>query len=247
MSFLLWLLGIIGLAPAAQAQPEQQISAPEIYSCVDTGRTTRASTQSTWATVKDTPYDVMSDDSLWKYVSPDIWLDNVEYVPADLVRIDNLEYIDVRNNEWKLRRDAASAIADLAQAFHKEFGKSLVIVSSYRGYTYQKDLLAWYSAKMGTWRAQGLSAKPWHSEHQLWLAVDVFNTSTDGEDGYKNYFSWMRANAHAFGWTQSYQKWQSTDGYVREPWHWRYVGIPLATYLWKHKITFSEYVNTIGN
>ena len=52
----------------------------------------------------------------------------------------------------------------------------------------------------------------------------------------------MRAHAHEFGFTQSYQKGVDVDGYIIEPWHWRYVGKDLATYLWENKMTFSQYV-----
>ena len=52
----------------------------------------------------------------------------------------------------------------------------------------------------------------------------------------------MRAHAHEFGFTQSYQKGIDVDGYVVEPWHWRYVGVELAGYLWENKMTMSEYV-----
>jgi zinc D-Ala-D-Ala carboxypeptidase len=241
MSFLFWLLGLVWLKAVPETKAEQSIPVSEIYACIESGSVSTPQ-HHTWATVKDSAYDIVSDDSLRKYVGPDVGLNDITYVPQDLVSIDNIPNIEVRSNEGKLRKEAAEALSDLAQAFHKEFGKPLVIVSSYRGYAYQKSLLAWYIAKMWTGRAQWLSAKPWHSEHQLWLAIDVFNTSTDTEDGYKSYFSRLRAHAHAYGWTQSYQKWQSTDGYVREPRHWRYVGVNLASYLWKHKMTFSEYL-----
>jgi LAS superfamily LD-carboxypeptidase LdcB len=123
-----------------EAKAEQSIPVPEIYACIESEKVEMP--QNTWAIIKDTPYDIVSDDSLWKYVSPDVSLSNISYVPLSLIRIDNITYVDVRNNEGKLRKEAASALADLAKAFHQEFGKSLVIVSSYRGYTYQKNLLA---------------------------------------------------------------------------------------------------------
>ncbi len=74
--------------------------------------------------------------------------------------------------------------------------------------------------------------------------MDVFSASSDADfrKGYGPYFEWMRMHAHEYGWTQSYQKGRAVDGYVVEPWHWRYVGVELASYLAKNKMTFSEYV-----
>lgn len=196
-------------------------------------------------TVEQKPaYDFESDLSFQKYVSPDSSLLDEQYVPPELVKLDKIGSgnIVVKGNDGKLRIQAASALADLAAAFNKQFSKPLVVVSSYRWYAYQKNLLAWYKEKYGAGRAQWFSAKPWHSEHQLGLAVDLFNASTAWQDGYKNDFEWMRANAHNYGFTQSYQKWIAIDGYVVEPRHWRYVGIDLATYLWLNKMTLAEYV-----
>jgi zinc D-Ala-D-Ala carboxypeptidase len=189
-------------------------------------------------------YDFDTDSSLHKFVSPFSSLQNELYVPQELVSITKVWWgnIVVKNNDGKLRSDAASALADLAVAFHQQFSKPIIVVSSYRSYGYQKNLLAWYTEKVWAWRAGVFSAKPGHSEHQLGLAIDLFNASTDGIDGYKNDLAWMRDNAHLYGWTQSYQKWVGVDGYIVEPWHWRYVGNELATYLWENKMTFTEYV-----
>ena len=197
------------------------------------------------STVEQKPaYDFENDISIHKYVSPYSSLLDEQYVPPEMVDLEKVGgwNIVVQNNEGKLRREASSALADLAAAFSKQFSKPLVVVSSYRGYAYQKKLLAWYKEKFGVWRAQWFSAKPWHSEHQLGLAIDVFNTTTDGSSWYWDYFTWLRMNAHTFWWTQSYQKGVDVDGYIVEPWHWRYVWVELATYLFNNKMTFSEYV-----
>ena len=195
--------------------------------------------------VKQRPlYDFDTDSSLYKFVAPFSSLQNEQYVPPELVRLETVGWgnIVVKNNDGKLRSEAASALAELAAAFNKQFSKPLVVVSSYRGYAYQKNLLAWYKEKYGAGRANTFSAKPGFSEHQLGLAVDLFNASTEWGDWYKDDFAWMRAHAHEFGFTQSYQKGIDVDGYVVEPWHWRYVGVELAGYLWENKMTMSEYV-----
>jgi hypothetical protein len=53
-------------------------------------------------------------------------------------------------------------------------------------------------------------AQPGYSEHQLGLAVDVFDASNEKEftsnSNYRKYVKWLQNNAHIYGWTQSYQK-----------------------------------------
>ena len=105
-------------------------------------------------------YDFDTDASVYKYVSPTVVLKNTQYIPPDLVSLEKIQWVEVRNNEGKLRSEAASALADVAQAFYKTFGKSLVVVSSYRGYEYQKKLVDGYISTMGTGRAYALSAIP---------------------------------------------------------------------------------------
>jgi D-alanyl-D-alanine carboxypeptidase len=141
-----------------------------------------------------------------------------------------------------LRREAVTALQDMAKDFFSVFGAPISIVSSYRSYWYQTHLFSSYREKYGEARARGFSAKPWYSEHQLWLAIDIFDLSSQQWWKKEKYFQRMRANAHTYGRTQSYQKWLAVDGYIVEPRHWRYVWVDLATYLRENKMTFGEYV-----
>jgi D-alanyl-D-alanine carboxypeptidase len=90
-----------------------------------------------------------------------------------------------------------------------------------------------------------LCAKAGHSEHQSWYAIDFYSASTQaewmGSNTLKKYFDWLNANAHVYGFTNTYRKWVEVDGYQPEPWHWRYVGEPLARYLKQHDLTFAEF------
>jgi zinc D-Ala-D-Ala carboxypeptidase len=190
-------------------------------------------------------YDLWSDASLQRYVSPKDGLHVAAYKPKDLVSIEGIPHVVVQNNQGELRREAAEALTRMAHDFATIFsGKDIVIVSSYRGFAYQEKLLEGYIKKLWETLAYGLSALPGHSEHQLGLAIDVFSASSDADfrKGFGPYFDRMRAYAHTYGWTQSYQKGRDIDGYVVEPWHWRYVGVELATYLSDNQMTFGEYV-----
>lgn len=72
-----------------------------------------------------------------------------------------------------------------------------------------------------------LCAPPGHSEHQLGLAVDLFDASTKAEylsnPTYVSYVDWLEENAYKYGYHMSYQNGVEIDQYEAEPWHWRYL------------------------
>ena len=81
-----------------------------------------------------------------------------------------------------------------------------------------------------------VSAKPGSSEHQTGLTLDVSSESVgcaleesfgDTSDG-----KWLAKNCHKYGFIIRYPKDKTKiTGYSYEPWHIRYVGRKLATYL----------------
>jgi D-alanyl-D-alanine carboxypeptidase len=80
--------------------------------------------------------------------------------------------------------------------------------------------------------ANKFSADQGYSEHQLATAFDF--TTPEIHDMIIGYdktaaYTWMTANAYKYGFILSYPPHNSY--YVYEPWHWRFVGIALATYL----------------
>lgn len=181
-----------------------------------------------------------TDESLYRFVSRDTPLRDADYVPSPLMPIAG-EYIDEAGRVWYLRSDARQALGDMARVFQDEFGTPLIVISGYRSAAYQRKL--WERPNYCT---ETLCALPWRSEHQLWLAVDLFDATTDEafnqNTKYRKYVSWLKENAHLYGWHQSYQKWVWIDGYMVEPWHWRYVWIDMATRLHNLGWTYTEYV-----
>jgi D-alanyl-D-alanine carboxypeptidase len=82
--------------------------------------------------------------------------------------------------------------------------------------------------------AEKLSARPGHSEHQLGLAADF---SAKGQGcvimvcfGKTEAGIWLAENAHAYGFILRYPKgYRTITGFQYEPWHFRYVGVELAS------------------
>lgn len=187
--------------------------------------------------IEDKLFDFKSDSSITKYVSPNISFEKINYIPDDLVPIFGEYLIDSKWNQT-LRKEAFEKLDELSRDFYNNFWTKLSIVSAYRSYEKQVIIKSW-------WCSDLFCAKAWHSEHQSWLAFDMFETTTKDEflskPYLKNYFEWMSKNAHKYGFHNSYQKWREIDWYEIEPWHWRYVWKELSQYLYEEKITFSQF------
>jgi D-alanyl-D-alanine carboxypeptidase len=71
-----------------------------------------------------------------------------------------------------------------------------------------------------------------YSEHQLGTTVDFSTSEFNGNASlfYKTKaYQWLVDNAYKYGFVLSYPK--NNKYYIYEPWHWRFVGIKLATTL----------------
>ena len=118
---------------------------------------------------------------------------------------------------------------------------ALYILSGYRSFGTQSKLKSRYSVTYGAGTANQFSADQGYSEHQLGTTVDFITTGIGGQlyDFNKtNAYKWLEENAHEYGFTLSYP--EKNGYYIFEPWHWRFVGIKLATNLYKQKKNFHD-------
>ena len=179
------------------------------------------------------------DSSLLRFVSKTTPLSNIKYIPTDLVSISG-SMINQAGRSSLLRLEARNALWNMGAAFEKKFWVPLIVVSGYRSAVYQQRL--WDLGRC----TDSLCAPPGYSEHQLGLAVDIFDASSEAEfktnPTYRKYVQWLWENAHLYGWTQSYQKWVEVDEYEVEPWHYRYLGVNIATRLRNLGWTYTEFV-----
>lgn len=160
------------------------------------------------------------------------------YIPNDLESI-NLEF--ACENKY-LRKEAKEAFEEMVKSAKKE-GLTILAVSTFRNYEYQEKLYNNYVNDLGKFRADIASARAGHSEHQTGLAVDVSDISLDYDNFEKtNEFLWMRENSYKYGFILRYPKAKyDITGFKYEPWHYRYVGISTAKYIYKNNITLEEY------
>ena len=238
---LVALLGVFGLvgaacsgtgAPPSSTPSEATAPPPAVRATVTASPGQGASVPST---TPDPPLPVLSrTDALPS-----------GYVPDDLVLLD-ASLLAPGYGGLRLVAPAAQALAEMLRAAAGD-GVILRTVSAYRSFEEQSVIHQRAVERSGTERAERISAKPGHSEHQLGTTVDLSAASvawrlsaslaTTAEG------AWLDAHAHEYGFALSYPAGaEDVTGYAFEPWHARYIGRdhaarwksggqPLITYL----------------
>ncbi len=160
------------------------------------------------------------------------------YIPNDLVVLET-NYSKENKIVRKLVKDNIISLIDDAS----DLGYYLNVTSGYRNFDYQNSLFEYYSNEYSLNYALNSSAKPGHSEHQTGLAIDIEGSNFDYDD-FENAkeFNWMINNCHKYGFILRYPLGKEhITGFKYEPWHYRYVGIDVATYIMENNITLEEY------
>ena len=176
---------------------------------------------------------------------------DLNYVPSDLIVTDNNEnnfhqYID-SNQKPMISASIYPFFLKMQQAALNE-GYHIIIDSGYRSSKYQQEVWDNMVKKRGLEYTKKSVAIPGSSEHQSGLAFDIAYF-VDGKYCDGNHITieqpetnWLFQNAHRFGFILRYpQGKEDITGFKFEPWHYRFVGIELATLLFNEKITLEEY------
>lgn len=140
-----------------------------------------------------------------------------------------------------LTGETKSAFQAMSAAARAE-GLNIYISSGFRSYSVQKNLYNTYVRRDGTEKADTYSARAGHSEHQTGLAVDV-NIVSDAFIGTPEAV-WLADRCYQYGFILRYPDGKTDEtGYKYEPWHFRYVGVDLATKLYNggNWITMEDY------
>lgn len=155
---------------------------------------------------------------------------NNDFVPETLVDVSNWysyagnKITEETYNQYKLMFNAA-----------KKENLTIIINDSYRTFENQKE--SW--DKFG----DDYAARAGHSEHHTGLAVDVVSPSSNGDtfEQTKEY-AWLQEHAHEYGFILRYPKDKEyITGYAYESWHYRYLGVDLATKVYNSGLTYDEY------
>lgn len=126
-------------------------------------------------------------------------------------------------------------------------GIELMLSSAYRSVSDQQALYESFVAKQGQAMADLYVAKPGTSEHHTGLSIDFATASAPCQsDSDKCSLSvaaadWLLENGPTYGFIQRYPEGkQPLTGVAFEPWHYRYLGVPLAQAVAASGLTYDE-------
>jgi len=164
---------------------------------------------------------------------------NENYAPAHITEIPT-EYAYSSSRTEKFMSEAWPYLKLMLDSA-KSNNIKLYVKSAYRSFSEQQSLKSYYTVTFGAGSANSFSADQGYSEHQMGTTADFITTGLEGQlNGFDKTeaYKWMQENAYKFGFILSYP--EGNDYYVYEPWHWRFVGVKLATYLYNNKIDFYD-------
>jgi D-alanyl-D-alanine carboxypeptidase len=172
-----------------------------------------------------------------------------DYVPGDLVPLQDYRVPTLGSDVLRLRREAAENLGHLVEGAAAD-GEELVVASAYRSYEEQRlsheRLMSVYGAD-----ADGMSAAPGHSQHQLGTAIDFTNAAA----GYQVWmpfaqtsaYWWLEHHAWEHGFVLAYPRGKEEQtGYQWEPWHYRYVGVEDAKRLEESNLSLQAFLEREG-
>lgn len=187
--------------------------------------------------------DYSTPDSIWTLLSKTHPV-SIDYVPANLKIPNVMTRTDKSDLERSIRSDVEQPMINMFTAASAS-GYQLMIGSGYRSAALQATYFNSLASSVGETAANQSIAKPGQSEHQTGLAADITTVSrncyldncfADTSDG-----QWLANNSYKYGFILRYPKdKEAITGYQYESWHFRYVGIDLATALHDSGLTLDE-------
>lgn len=229
-----------------------------------TSAITESSSQASMGSAEDAQEQAAVSDEVNEENFPTVSLDDWSLVlvgPSNKIEKEIAQKdLGKLSNGYLVDQRIVSAYEKLADAA-KAAGHPLAMVSAYRSVAYQEEI---FNANVNTLMSQGHTkeeairitkltfTEPGYSEHHTGLAVDVVD-----QDWYQNHTGellnegfgdtdggkWLQAHAREYGFIIRYPKGKHDITQIDyEPWHLRYVGVEVATYIEEHEMTFEEFL-----
>ena len=173
-----------------------------------------------------------------------------DYVPENLIITDNNEnnFHNYKDASLKpmISADIMSYFAAMQNAALDAGLRKIIVDSGYRSFEYQKVVFDKSVAEKGIDETFRSVAIPGSSEHQTGLAIDIaymdngvyIENTSDSDPEIK----WLKENAYKFGFILRYpEEKEDVTGFKYEWWHYRFIGVEMATILYAENITLDEY------
>ena len=182
------------------------------------------------------------------------------YAPKDLVKVPSkhadggIKWAVKPKDGQRLRKECAEALCAMNQAIRDdapEYGyRDLYLKSAYRSYSTQKTMYN-NRLKKNHGKDDGWVSQPGASDHQTGLGCDVVpknwaNKAMNDKMMKEPECQWMAEHCYEFGFIIRYpEDKQDITEINTEPWHLRYVGIPVATYIWEKNLCLEEFTEEL--
>ena len=179
-----------------------------------------------------------TDPELLKKYSKVYFL-NEHYIPISLSDV-GISFRSTKSNNYKVHSNILPYVEKMITAGNTD-GVAILVQSAYRSFADQAVLKSNYKITYGAGTANKFSADQGYSEHQLGTAIDFTTLKTSGVlEGFDKTpeYKWLTDNAYKYGFVISYPA--GNKYYKYEPWHWRFVGVALATKLHENGIYFYD-------
>lgn len=205
------------------------------------------------AQVGDSPidiptYDMFKPGNLWALVSKDRTLKGeAGYTLVDIP----IAHGDAEK-PMKIARNISNELQKLVNAAEAD-GEALMVSSAYRSLDEQRQILDEFVATQGEAAAATYVLPPGASEHHTGLSVDFSSVSDEcANDSYdcslsQSSAAWLAEHATRYGFILRYpDNKRPITGVGYEPWHYRFVGKPLARAMASTDLTFDEVITQIA-
>ena len=179
----------------------------------------------------------------WNLIVVNAWNELPEDYSVELTELSNGQKVDSRIYPY---------LQEMFDAAREE-GVYPVVREGYRTAEEQQEIL---EDRIQTYINQGYSrsraektAKEWvaipgTSEHQLGIAVDINADKTKCSND--EVYTWLAENAYKYGFILRYPMGkQEITGTSYEPWHYRYVGVEIATEIYEKDLCLEEYLDSL--
>lgn len=156
-------------------------------------------------------------------------------------------YLHDKDANHRLNETCANALIAMSDAARME-GMNLYLKSAYRSYGQQASI---WERHLINGKPDGWAVKPGASDHQTGLGCDVVpkswrSKSMNGRMASEPECIWMAEHCQEYGFVIRYPDGMKDLTEVNyEPWHLRYVGIPVATYIMENGLCLEEFVEQL--
>lgn len=239
----LMLFGMFGCNSQRQSTPSQTMYEPQTQ--MQTAIPTEEPTPAPFFTV--TEDELRIDDGqfvLVNYAHLYSYTNETETEP-----ITENEYLLTDRDDIELPSRITQVLTELSKAFYEHCGDRLYVTSGYRTEQYQQQLYDNYVIDHGEEMAKIYVALPGASEHHTGFAVDLSTVDGDLQRTPLEYHpdrEWFAEICSDYGFILRYPIGSEQITHVAyEPWHFRYLGIPVAHAVTALGITYEEFIEQI--